>query len=328
MSILAFVLIAIVLAVYALLDGYDLGVGAIDLFVARSERERAEAMAAIGPVWNGNEVWLIAGGGALFALFPQAYASAFSAFYLPFVMVLWLLMFRGIAMELRNHFTSDLWRSFFDVAFSLSSALLIMLLGVAIGNVLRGVPLDSGFYFLGTLAFLLNPYSLGVALLGIAALSQHGAAFLAWQTQGSLANRSEKLVSALWPVVVVLYIGLTVGTFFVHSPIANLQAMPVLSLIPLASIAGLIGVRVAQGVGHSRAAFRWSGVFVIGLIGSAAATVYPDLLSPYPPGSGGLTIYENAPSPTALGLTIAIISVGLVAVAFYRAIIARRLFDR
>src|SRR5579875_361995 len=120
------------IAAYAMLDGYDLGVGAIMPFIARDERERGAVMAAIGPFWNGNEVWLVAAGGTLFALFPRAYASAFSGFYLPFMVVLWLLMFRGVSIELRNHKTNPLWRAFFDASFSVSSALLIVLFGIAV----------------------------------------------------------------------------------------------------------------------------------------------------------------------------------------------------
>ena len=146
---IAYAVIAFMLTAYVLLDGYDLGIAAVTPIIARTDRERAAAMAAIGPFWNGNEVWLIAAGGALFALFPAVYASSFSGFYLPFIVVLWMLMFRGIAMELRNHLDSDLWRQFWDVAFWLSSLLLVVLFGVALGNLVRGLPLDSHGYFAG-----------------------------------------------------------------------------------------------------------------------------------------------------------------------------------
>ncbi|MGA8535507.1 MAG: cytochrome d ubiquinol oxidase subunit II, partial [Candidatus Tumulicola sp.] len=191
---IAFGTIAFMLTAYVLLDGYDLGIAAISPVIARSERERAVVMSSIGPFWNGNEVWLIAAGGALFALFPAAYASSFSGFYLPFMIVLWMLMFRGIAMELRNHLASDLWRQFWDVAFWLSSSLLIVLFGVALGNLVRGVPLGAHGYFLGTFGFLLNPYALLVAAFGVAVLAQHGATFAMLRIDGEPALRAARLL--------------------------------------------------------------------------------------------------------------------------------------
>jgi len=325
MSVLAFVLIATMFAVYTMLDGYDLGVGAISLFVCKTPEDRATAMAAIGPFWNGNEVWLIAAGGALFALFPHAYASAFSGFYLPFVMVLWLLMIRGVALELRNHLVNELWRAFFDVAFAVSSGLLILLFGVSIGNVLRGVPLDSHYYFLGTLGFLLNPYALGVGLLAIAALALHGATFLALRSDGAVKERAATLAVTLWPLVLVLDLVVTVTTFSVHSPLPNLAAAPELTIAPIAAFAGVIGVRAALARGRLRVAFISSNVFIAGSTLSAAATLYPDLLSPFPPSPGGLTVLSDVPSPTALASTIAIVGVGLLAVAVYRSVLVRRI---
>lgn len=325
MSALAFVLIAVMLAVYTLLDGYDLGIGAISLFVCKSPEDRAAAMATIGPFWNGNEVWLIAAGSALFALFPQAYASAFSGFYLPFVMVLWLLMFRGIALELRNHLANELWQGFFDVAFAVSSALLIVLFGIAIGNVLRGVPLDADYYFLGTLGFLLNPYAIGVGVLAILALALHGGVFLALRSNGALKERAAKFAVAVWPWLLGADVIVTIATFSVHSPLPNFAAMPVLAIAPVASLAGVIGARIALAGEQIHAAFVWSGLLVAGLVFSAAATLYPDLLSAYPRTLGGLTVFSNAPSPAALASTIAILGVGLLGVAVYRGVLTRRM---
>src|SRR5579863_1803753 len=198
MNVAGFVVIAFMLTMYVLLDGFDLGVAAIAPAIARTDRERAAAMTSIGPFWNGNEVWLIAAGAALFALFPVAYASSFSGFYLPFVVVLWLLMFRGIALELREHFATELWHQFWDAAFSLSSALLILLFGVALGNLLRGVPLDAAGYFQGTFALLLNPYAVLVGAFALCTLGQHGASFLALRVEGELGARSLRVLLRLW----------------------------------------------------------------------------------------------------------------------------------
>src|SRR5580693_81841 len=146
MGTIWFCLVAIMITMYVLLDGFDLGAGAIHLWVARTDEERREVLASIGPVWDGNEVWLIAAGGALYFAFPVLYASAFSGFYLPLMMVLWLLMLRGIGVELRSHLNDPLWGSFFDFLFFGSSTLLAIFFGAAIGNVIRGVPLQADGY--------------------------------------------------------------------------------------------------------------------------------------------------------------------------------------
>jgi cytochrome d ubiquinol oxidase subunit II len=325
MSVAAYVLIATMIAVYILLDGYDLGIGAINLFVGKTSDERAATMASIGPFWNGNEVWLIATAGALFALFPQAYASAFSGFYLPFIVVLWLLMFRGIAVELRNHFVNELWTNFFDACFTYASALLIFLFGVAIGNIVRGVPLDANHYFIGTFAFLLNPYALGVGILAVVALAQHGAAFLRLRVDGPPAQRATRLVSILWPIVLSLFIIVTAATFVVHSPLPIFIVMPILFVMPIAAFVGLVGVRLTLRSGRPRAAFNYSALFVGGLVGSAAATLYPYLLPGYPSATTGLSVFADVPTRGALVVSSSIIAGGLIAVAIYQSIVAYRI---
>src|SRR5256885_4657634 len=147
MATVWFCFLALMVTMYVVLDGFDLGVGTLHLFLARTEEEREEATAAIGPVWNGNEVWLIAGGGVLFLAFPTAYASAFSGLYFGLIIVLWLLVGRGLALELRHQIDHPLWHTACDTVFSLASAALALVFGVALGNVVRGVPLDARGYF-------------------------------------------------------------------------------------------------------------------------------------------------------------------------------------
>src|SRR5512143_1410453 len=181
-----FLVLTLMLAGYAVLDGFDLGVGALHLLVGRSREEREVAINAIGPVWNGNEVWLIAAGGSMVVAFPHLYAAAFSGFYLALMIVLWLLILRGVAIELRHQVDNALWRDACDTTFSAASALLTVLFGVAVGNVLRGVPLDADGTFVGSFALLLNPFALLCGILSLAALSLHGAAYLAMKTEGAL----------------------------------------------------------------------------------------------------------------------------------------------
>lgn len=324
MTEVGFGVVAFMLTVYVLLDGYDLGVAAISMWVARTDREHAATMESIGPFWNGNEVWLIAAGGALFALFPKAYASSFSGFYLPLIVVLWLLMFRGIAMELRGHFESELWHQFWDVAFAIPSGLLILIFGVALGNLLRGVPLDEREYFQGTFAFLLNPYALLVGVFAVATLAQHGAIFLAMRVDGPPAARSLALVRRLWWVVLALYIAASVATFFVR----GLPSIPWLLATPIVSLAALVALIPLLHRKQMGAAFAASSVFVGSLLAGAACSIFPYLIPGYPLGHGGLSIYESAPSPVALTCALTVAFVGLSAVIVYGTIVSRAMMQK
>jgi cytochrome d ubiquinol oxidase subunit II len=315
-SVVGFLVIAFMLTAYVLLDGYDLGIATVAPLIARGDRERAALMAGIGPFWNGNEVWLVAAGAALFALFPLAYASSFSGFYLPFMVVLWLLMFRGIALELREHFPSPLWHQFWDFAFSLSSALLIFIFGIAAGNLLRGLPLNAQGYFQGTFAFLLNPYALAVGIFAVATLAQHGALFAAMRIDGEPANRAMRLVRGSWWLVLLLYLGVTAETVWMRKPAASwLLAMPLLSI---GSLLGLLrGLRRAQ----SARTFVMSSCFVATLLAVLAGTIFPYLLPAFPAGSGGISIFDAAPSRTALACALGVTLSGIALVSIYGPIV-------
>ena len=320
MSLLAFILIAFMLTAYVLLDGYDLGVAAITPLIAKTDRERGRSMHAIGPFWNGNEVWLVAAGGALFALFPQAYASAFSGFYLPFMVVLWLLMFRGIAMELRGHFPSEIWHTFWDAAFAIASALLILIFGVALGNLVRGLPLDAHGYFQGTFAYLLNPYALLVGLFAVAALAHHGACFARARIDGELGARAGRLAKGLWIVVCALYVATTIGTFLsVGAP----RGPRWIEGFALVAIAGLVGARVFLGNARRWRAFGCSSLFIAALLIQAAGTLYPYLLPSL--GGGGLSVFTSVPSPVALASALTVTVVGTVAVVLYGTLVLSKM---
>lgn len=309
------------LAAYVMLDGYDLGIASVSPLIARSDRERLSLMRAIGPFWNGNEVWLIASAGALFALFPLAYASAFSGFYLPFVVVLWLLMFRGIAMELREHFTSHVWSEFWDTAFFVSSGLLVVIFGVALGNLLRGLPLEGSGYFQGTFAQLLNPYAILVGIFALAVLGQHGAAFAAMRIDGPPALRAERLLRYLPWVVLILYTGVSEATFATRGGAPSTIAaycLPVLSLVWLMLL--MVWTRRAK----TAAAFAASSAFVVTLLATAASSLYPYLLPALPPGRG-ISIYDASPAPAALACALAVTISGSVAVLIYASLIWRRM---
>jgi cytochrome d ubiquinol oxidase subunit II len=323
-SIVAFCLIAAMLSAYTLLDGYDLGAGAIAPLLARTRGERSAVVESIGPFWSGNEVWLVAAGGTLFALFPRAYAVSFSGFYLPFIVVLWLLMFRGIAIELRERLPSEMWMDFWDVAFSVSSALLILLFGVALGNLVRGLPLDADGYFSGSFASLLNLYSTAVGVLAVLALVQHGLAYIADNVVGLLGERALRFIAPVWWLVTGVYLAVTAATIAQHRH--DLASAPFATIASAFALAALVVVGRSARLGRARPAFWASVAFLAGLLAAAAATMYPYLLRPFPGAMGsGLTIFQASPPAATLATSVFVASIGLIAVIAYSVFIRRRL---
>ena len=208
METLWFMIVAVMVAAYVVLDGFDLGAGVIYLFAARTSQERQTIMRAIGPVWDGNEVWLLAAGGTLYFAFPLLYASSFSGFYLPLMMVLWLLMLRGIGIELRAHMDNPVWRGFFDFIFCGSSALLAIFFGAALGNVVRGVPLGPDEYFfeplwtnfrVGSQNGILDWYTILTGVIALVTLTAHGSLYIAMKTEGDLNRRARAAALWAWP---------------------------------------------------------------------------------------------------------------------------------
>src|SRR5215813_528133 len=204
-----FVVVAVMLTAYVILDGFDLGAGAIFLFVAKTSDERRMVLRSIGPVWDGNEVWLLATGGTLYFAFPLLYASSFSGFYLPLMMVLWLLMLRAVGIEFRTHIEQGVWKGFFDVIFSIASALLAFFLGAALGNVVRGVPLGADGYFfeplwsnfrVGTNNGILDWYTVLTGVIALVTLTAHGALYVALKSEGDLNLRARTVAKRIWPL--------------------------------------------------------------------------------------------------------------------------------
>ena len=318
MTTLAFAIIAFMFAMYVVLDGYDLGVGAISPIVARDDRERRTLMRAIGPFWNGNEVWLVAGGATLFAMFPKAFASAFSGFYLPLIVVLWLLMGRGIAMELRDHYRGQLWHQFWDAAFSGSSALLIVVLGVALGNLVRGVPLDNDGYFRGTFAFLLNPYSVSVACFALVALGLHASAFLTIRVEGAPLERAWRLSTYVWIATGVSFVAVTALTFVMRPDLFTHVGVLLAGAIATLAFAAL---RMAIARRMELAAFGASALFLAAMLSACAMTMFPYLLRDFPNAATGISVSSAAPSESALISAIVVTLVALAGVVTYTALL-------
>ncbi len=304
MEALWFCLVAMMIAGYVILDGFDLGAGSIHLVVARSEPERRAVLRSIGPVWDGNEVWLLAAGGTLFLAFPALYASSFSGFYLPLMIVLWLLILRGVSIEFRNHIDSAVWKPVWDAGFMVSGALLAVFYGAALGNVIRGVPLDSsGKFFLplwtdfglsGDLG-ILDWYTVSVGVLALAALVQHGALWVALKTGNDVSRRASQAAAAAWFAVAALTVLVTVLTLRVQPQVgANLAAHPWGYVFPFLAVGGLLAILGGGRASRQRLAFLGSCAYLAGMLASAAFGVFPYVLPARPDPALGLTIYNSA----------------------------------
>lgn len=307
-----FVLVAFMLSMYILLDGFDLGVGMIHLLAARTNEERRIVLRAIGPVWDGNEVWLIAAAGTLFFAFPVLYAASFSGFYLKLMIVLWLLVIRGVAIEMRTHFSHALWGTFWDGAFFLGSLLLALLFGVALANVIRGVPLDAAGHFFEPLWTDFDPfsqhpgildwYTMLIGLMALATLMLHGANYLRIKTQGTLYRRAGQLAYLAWWATLALTALSSLATYLVQPRIpAGFQERPWGVIFPLLALGGFVGTRYWNSQQRDVLAFCASGAFILGLLVSTAFGLYPAVLPAVNP-AHSLTIANAAASSYSLSI--------------------------
>jgi cytochrome d ubiquinol oxidase subunit II len=282
-----FAILALMLTTYTVLDGFDFGAGIVHLFVARSDEERRTVLSAIGPLWDGNEVWLIASGGAFVFAFPRAYAAAFSGLYLALMLVLWLLVLRGVAIEFRSKVDHPLWRTAWDGVFAFASAAMAVVLGVALGNVLRGVPLDASGYFHEDLfaskgaahAGAIDPFTVVYGAFSLAALGAHGATFLAWKTEGEVRRRSRAAAPWLWGATLGLGVIETLFTAMAHPEFfRRVLERPWLWPLPLVAIAGVgVAIRSLRSGGELRA-FLGSCAFLASMLLATAGALYPTLL--------------------------------------------------
>ncbi len=335
METIWFALVSFSIAVYAATDGYDLGVGILSPRLARNTQERAALRDAILSTWAANEVWLIALGGLFFLAFPRAYAAAFSGFYLAFMILLWCLIGRGLAVEMRSHLASPVWRTACDILFPLASFLVAFALGAAAGNVLRGVPLDAqGHVFLPlwtNLSLRGGPaifdwYTLLVGFLAVAVFALHGANYLAFKTDGELRRRAGRTAAQAAVPAGALILALLFLTPAINPALAvNYRAHP-----SLYSVMGLIvaayTATLALGVfGRYLPAFVASGLLIVVLATAVAIALYPNLLPARPDPQCSLTVFNAAASPYGLTVALAWYPIGLGLVAFYM-VLLRGLF--
>jgi cytochrome d ubiquinol oxidase subunit II len=322
-----FVIVCGMLAVYTVLDGFDFGVGILHRFVARTDEERRTVLAAIGPVWDGNEVWLIAAAGVLFLAFPSVYSAAFSGFYLALMIVLWLLILRGVAIESRSRQENPLWREFWDTTFSLASALLAVVLGVALGNVVRGVPLDgTGLFFIPLFTDFQPSVRPGVfdwytALVGaftLCALAGHGALYLVWKTTGPVQARSRTWARRAWLAVLLLWLAVTLATVRLRpETFTNLLARPWFLGFVVLMLGGVGGVFYFLRRGQELAAFLSSTSFLLGLLAATMAGIYPVWLRSTIDPAHSLTAANSAAKSYGLQVALVWWSIGMVLAGGY-----------
>ncbi|HPB51876.1 MAG TPA: cytochrome d ubiquinol oxidase subunit II [Myxococcota bacterium] len=323
LQIIWFVLYFVLIAVYAVLDGFDLGVGALSLF-ARAARERGIHMDSIAPVWDGNEVWLLTAGGALFAAFPFVYATVFSGFYLALMLLLVFLIWRAVSFEFRNKMESPRWIRVWDWAFGLGSVVPPILFGVAVGNILRGLPLNEKGDFTGTFVGLLNPYALLVGVLTLVMFLTHGALYLGIKTEGDLRDRMERVVPGLWIGWVVLWVAATAVTLFV-SPFlfTGILKNPVFWVLFPIMLAAFVLIPVFLKSGRHPRAFLASSIAIATQIGLAAVGLFPRMVPARNDLALSLTIDNASSSAKTLSTMLIIAGIGVPIVIAYTVFIYR-----
>lgn len=338
MEVVWFWFVAGMLIVYTILDGLDLGAGAMQLWLARTPTERRLVLRSIGPVWDGNEVWLVAAGGTLFFAFPGLYSSSFSGFYLPLMIVLWLLVLRGISIEFRSHVAGEIWPPFWDVVFCGASALLALFLGVALGNVVRGVPLNAdGWFFeplwtnlrVGHDTGILDWYTIAVGLTSFAALAMHGALWVWLKTGDALAERARRAARFLLGLVLALTVLITVATYFVQPLVPQrLEAVPAGFIFAALALAGLAYAGYSIRRGHPAAAFLGSAAYLAGMLANAAFGIFPYVLPATTDPANSLTARMAAAAPASLRIGLWWWIPGMIIASLYTIFIYRHFAGR
>jgi cytochrome d ubiquinol oxidase subunit II len=326
-----YAIVVLLLAGYAVLDGFDFGAGAVSPVVARTDAERRQVLAAIGPFWDGNEVWLLAAGGALFVAFPTVLSAGASGFYFAIFLVLWCLIGRGIAIEFRSHVENRLWRSAFDSVFAAASMLLAVFLGAALGNLLRGVSLDEEGWFALPLftdftarepVGILDWYTVLVGVFALLALAAHGGLYLAWKTDGRVQERSRHLAARLWIAVAVLWPVVTVASHVVNPDLfPGMRARPLAWLATAVAVGGIVTAFRGRRNGRDLAAFIGSCAFLLAILGAAAISYFPVMLRATGDPARSLTAYTAGADEPGLRTALGWFAVGFPLAIAYLALL-------
>lgn len=310
-------LVGLLFTGYAVLDGFDLGVGALHLFV-KSDHDRRIFLNAIGPVWDGNEVWLVVGGGALFAAFPGAYATVFSGFYMPFMLLLVALIFRAVAIEFRSKEPGQTWRQTWDVLFSVGSIFSSFVIGVALGNITRGIPLDESGEFVGTFWGLFNPYSIFLGVTVVVLFAMHGAIYLTMKTEGALQEQVKRWVAKLILLFIACYFIFNLSTLL-DSPYLTkvIFSRPIIFVVLALDVMVLLNVWRLIRAGKEFSAFLCSCLMMALLMMTFGISYYPNMVLSFPHPENSLTIFNCSSTNYTLSLLSIIVVLGVPMVLTY-----------
>jgi cytochrome d ubiquinol oxidase subunit II len=312
-----FLLVGAVFTGYAILDGFDLGAGALHLFLNKEESRRI-ALNAIGPVWDGNEVWLVIGGGALFAGFPEVYATAFAAFYIPFMLFLVALIFRAISIEFRSKEPMLWWRKMWDIAYCISSSSLALLLGIIVGNIVLGIPLDKDHIYRGAFLDFINPYAIMVSITTLALFMMHGAIYLVMKTENRLYAKLTIIVRRMTIFFVVSFATTSFYTIlFIPHMVDRIRNNPIMFAIPLVMILGIASITRHITKRKYLYAFLSSAVVISMALTLVAMELFPIIIFSTNSPENNLTIYNAAASEKSLGIMLIIAAIGVPLVAAY-----------
>jgi cytochrome d ubiquinol oxidase subunit II len=321
LNIAWFLLVGILLTGYAILDGFDLGVGMLYLF-SKGDGERRTLLNAIGPVWDGNEVWLIVGGGAIFAAFPHVYATVFSGLYLPFFLLLTALIFRAVAIEFRSKEESPLWRRSWDTAFSIASLVIALLAGVALGNIVIGLPIGSDMEYTGGFFNLLNPYALIIGVTTVALFMMHGSLYLVVKTEDELQAKARKWFLSSFAFFVVCYVLASVATVTqVPRMLENMSRNPILYVVPAINVLAIVGTVVLFKKKKDLMAFLSSSLNIACLLGLVGMGLFPNIVPSSTNPAFNLTLYNAASSQASLTTMFSITLIGMPLVLAYTSVI-------
>ncbi len=312
-----FILIGALLAGYAILDGFDLGVGMLHLFV-KGDKERRILINSIGPVWDGNEVWLVTGGGALFAAFPHVYATVFSGFYTAFMLLLFMLIFRAVAIEFRSKQDKHWWKKMWDVSFSIASYLIALLMGIALGNIVTGIPIGADKEFIGTFRDLINPYTLLVGITTVALFMMHGAIYSVMKTENELQAKLKSWVNNTIIFFVICYVTTTMATLIYYpNMVQHFKDVPYLFVVALLNMLAVANIPREISRGKEFNAFLSSCASIFALLGLFAIGIFPNIVLASNNPDFSLNIYNSASSSATLEIMLIIACIGIPFVFAY-----------
>lgn len=319
-----YLLFGVLVVGYAILDGFDLGVGVLHLFTT-DEHEKRISLNAIGPVWDGNEVWLLTAGGALFAAFPPVYATVFSGFYLALILLLVALIFRAVSLEFRGKVDSPRWRAVWDRAFAIGSLVPAILFGVAVGNILRGLPISADGMFTGSFLDLLNPFSILAGIFSLMMFTLHGALYMAIKSDGAQQARMARVGTIMWMVLIGLFLLVTIFTYFEAAYLLErARSNPLTWLFLVILAAAFVYMPIAMKAGSYFRAFLASSLVILSVIGLPAVSMYPRMVPSSTNLDYSLTIYNASSTPPTLTAMLIIALVGMPFVIAYNWYIYRK----